>query len=489
MPEARAGIETDSDRALSTATAADEDQVTPETDLGTLIEWFETAEDLTTDARELSERDRDYYDGKQWTDKEKKVLRERKQPDTVNNELQRKIDFLTGFEAEQRTDPKAFPRNPNDEETAEAATDMLRYQETASELDQKLSDVWENMMIEGFGGLEVRGPEESNPNVIEVIHWHWDRLFYDPHSRRHDFSDARYFGGVLWMDDDQAKARWPNAEDMITSTVAEAPVSNAETYMDRPRYNQWAVRGARHRIRIVQIYFMEGNEWWQAIYSKGGIISAEKIEFLNEDGEPDCPMILQSCYVDRENNRYGLARQLIGPQDEINKRASKALHLISTTGGMYEEGAIDNIEEFATTMAKADGWGKVNAGMLDRIEPRDNAKLAEASSNVQLLREAKEAIQQKGPNQALQGQTGSSASGRAIRANQEGGIIEIARPRDRFRHFKTRVYRAIWNRVRQFTTEETWIRVTDNENHVKFVGFNRQVTFAEIAAKELDAGS
>jgi len=40
----------------------------------------------------------------------------------------------------------------------------------------------------------------------------------------------------------------------------------------------------------------------------------------------------------------------------------------------------------------------------------------------------------------------------------------------------TRVYHAVWNRVRQFCTEERWVRVTHDEKNIKFVGFNRPMT-------------
>jgi hypothetical protein len=37
-------------------------------------------------------------------------------------------------------------------------------------------------------------------------------------------------------------------------------------------------------------------------------------------------MILQSAYIDRESNgRHGIVRDMIGPQNEINKRRSKFL--------------------------------------------------------------------------------------------------------------------------------------------------------------------
>jgi hypothetical protein len=36
------------------------------------------------------------------------------------------------------------------------------------------------------------------------------------------------------------------------------------------------------------------------------------------------------------------------------------------------------------------------------------------------------------------------------------------------------VYRATWNRVRQYWTEERWIRVTDDERNLKWVALNQQ---------------
>src|SRR5688572_16378767 len=152
--------------AVSTpAPATDKPDEKDADNLGTLVAWFEEAEDATLDARQLSERDRDYHDNDQLTKEERAALKARGQADVINNEIKRKIEFLTGFEATQRTDPKALPRNsPNDEEAAEAATDMLRYQEQTGELDQIFSNVWENMLIEGYGGVEVLGPKKSNPN-------------------------------------------------------------------------------------------------------------------------------------------------------------------------------------------------------------------------------------------------------------------------------------------------------------------------------------
>ena len=82
-----------------------------------LVGYYENFVDHTEDARQLSERDRDYYDGKQWTDEEIETLQKRGQPAIVVNRIKPKVDFLLGVERQQRTMPKAFPRTPNTKKT------------------------------------------------------------------------------------------------------------------------------------------------------------------------------------------------------------------------------------------------------------------------------------------------------------------------------------------------------------------------------------
>ena len=75
----------------------------------TLVQWFEDAEESSNAARAASERDRDYYDNKQLTAAELAELKKRGQPDIIINRIQTKVNYLLGYEASQRTDPRAFP--------------------------------------------------------------------------------------------------------------------------------------------------------------------------------------------------------------------------------------------------------------------------------------------------------------------------------------------------------------------------------------------
>lgn len=453
------------------------------TPIDKLVAWFEDSEEATDTARKAAERDRDYYDGKQLTTKELASLRKRKQPDIVINRIAPKINFLCGYEAANRTDPRAYPRTPQDEEAAEAATDALRFVKDSNDLDLKFSRAWENMLVEGYGGVElvVEPKGEGQDPDISVVEWDWDRLFYDHHSRKLDFSDARYVGGVIWMDMEEAKARWPGKEQLeaLERTVADS-TSNSTTYEDRP-HKQWVSGRHRDRIRICQMYHVEDGQWWQCFFTKGGKLESIPVPFVDQDGRSWCPMQLGGAFIDRDNNRYGLVRIMIGVQDEVNKRRSKALHRTATRTIIMEAGAVDDEDKAREEAAKPDGLIKVNPGM--RFEFAKNED--QLSAELGLLQEAKNEIELMGPNPAMLGKDKDAPSGRAILANQQSGQTEITLLLDRHRQLKKRVYQRIWDLIRQYKQAEWWVRVTDNENNVKFVGLNRPVTMREELEKRL----
>jgi len=63
-------------------------------------------------------------------------------------------------------------------------------------------------------------------------------------------------------------------------------------------------------------------------------------------------------------------------------------------------------------------------------------------------------------------------SGRAILAQQNAGLIELAPVYDSLRDWSLRCYRQMWMRIKQYWREERYIRVTDDTSAPQFVGLN-----------------
>ena len=224
------------------------DPMTGDDRLELFIRQFQEACDGTQTARAASENCRDYYDGKQWTAEEIATLRARGQPPIVFNRVKRKIDSILGVERRQRTDPKAYPRTPKDEQSADTATQALRFVADETRLNNIFSGAFENGMVEGSGAAEVIIEGEGDIKVTLIP---WSTFIYDPRSSRHDFSDARYLGVLQWMDADEAAALYPDKakeiERDVTSTE-KAFIADA-SMEDKPAAGQWVDR-RRRRVRL-----------------------------------------------------------------------------------------------------------------------------------------------------------------------------------------------------------------------------------------------
>ena len=448
---------------------------TPDDELSLLVKQFETAADASVDHRAEAESARDYYDGKQWTDAEKKTLQKRKQPIITDNRIADKVQYLLGLERRTRTDPKAYPRNPSDEGSAEAATDAIRYVFDCNDFNQTRSAVFESMLIEGCGAVEVI--HEGDKEKIRKIRW--DRFYYDPHSMELDFSDAAYMGIVAWFDQDRLVARYPEKKELIEGAMSEAGKSYTDTFDDKPQTKRF-YDVKRRRIQVFEHAYWKGG-WKRAVFFKHGFLEEPAPSpYLNEDGAPDCWIIAQAAYRDRDGDPYGVVRRYQPLQDEINKRRSKALHALNARRTIAERGAVDNVEKARLEIQKPDGWLEVTPGMTLNVE--NNADIGMAQ--FQLLQDALSALAMTGPNAAMQGNSGD-ISGRAKQVDAEGGSIQVGALFDQIRHFQKRVARATWSRIKQFWTAETWVRVTDDEQKLKFVGLNVPVTAGEAQVEQL----
>ena len=451
-----------------------------DSDIGERLIEFRDYATSTQTARALAEKCRDYKDGKQLSDEERKALKKRKQPPVIDNKIQDKCDTLIGIEQQTRTDPKAYPRTPEHEDAADAATDALRYVKDDSGFTEVTTAAYDNLMTEGLcaGEVIIEKRKGKQPGV-KMNRIRWDRLYYDPHSLELDYSDARYKGFFTWMDADAAVALYPGKKDVISQSWAGTENTEGDTFDDKPRYA--VMSGKRKRIQIFTTYFREDDQWMRAVWCSGGYLEGpEKSNYKNEDGEPDCCIELQAVYKDRDGNPYGSVQRWLDLQDAHNKRHSKMLHLLNTKQLKAEKGAFPDINQARAELHKPDGVIEHIKGF--EVEVVTNLDMAQGQ--FQLLQYTDQQLSSTGPNAALMGNTGD-ISGKAKQLDQQAGSLMTAPLANALRSWKLRMYRHAWNRVRQYWTSEMWIRVTDDEDNVRFVGLNQPTTFGEMAAKKL----
>lgn len=427
-------------------------------------------------ANEKSIRSRDFYDGNQLTAAEKATLADRKQPEVVVNLIKPKIDLMMGMERQQRTQPKAFPRNPeHDEGAANGATDALKYIAESNDFDQARSSVFENAIIEGRGACEVIVEVVKGDPQVKINYIPWDRFFIDPHSRRRDGMDAMYMGVVRWSDYDTLIAEYPDKAAELGSVNSEMNQNLDNKYSDRPLH-MWA-DAARKRIQTVEIWWKDGGVIKRAVIVKGGFLEEEADSpYTDEYGDPIWPYEVCTAFIDREGKAYGVVPQFIDSQREYNSRRSKFLHILNTRQVMGERGAVDDINLARKELARTDGYVEVMPGM--KFEVLNNLPLGEA--HYQLLNQSRVEIDAVGANASMSGKAPQDMSGRALQARQQGGALELGLVFDERTRFTRYVFRKMWNLVKQFWTGPKWIRVTDDAKNIKFVGLNTPVSLGQM---------
>ena len=442
------------------------DPASPVKDLAALKRLFDDWQWLTQEGRSEALIDEDYYNGKQWTPEERRVLRSRKQPDNVFNRVRPAILGTLGIIKQATTLPICKPTEPDDQDAADVANKALVYAAKKSRFSQIKVDVAETYFVNGTGAVIIEVDQNRN---IAPRRIRWEEFFYDPRARERDFSDGRYLGIAKWMYADDVKAQYPDAD--VQGVLDSGPPSMIDqSLQDRPQAGQTAwIDSRKRRLLLCEVYFREGGTWYRAVFHGSGILESTVSPYEDEEGKPVCPIEAQTCYVDRDNNRYGLVRDMRGPQDEINKRRSKLLHLINTRqvqenspGSMMGQDADDVRRE----AARPDG---VLPSGVQVVATSDMAQ-----GQVQMLTYATSEIERMGPNPAILGRQGADASGRQTLLRQQAGLTEQAVILGGIEDWELRCYRQMWARMRQFWRDPMWIRVTEDQSSPAEVGADGQ---------------
>jgi hypothetical protein len=413
---------------------------------------------------------RRYRHASQWTAEQIKIFNKRKQPIVTYNRIGRKIDGVVGLIEKLKQSPKAFPRTPKEEQGANLVTSVIRSVLDAVEWKAKCPILADAAATDGFAGIElllVKG-DEGDPDIdMELVDN--DGFFYDPRSIKHDFSDVRFMGQGKWLDLDAAREMFPGqAEDL-----EDAMESATDLSTNSDRENKWFITdGHIKRIRIVDEWYLMNGEWCFCIYTGNKKLEEGKSPFHDDKGKTFCKYVMFSAYVDQDGDRYGFVRNLKSAQDEINQRRSKGLHLLNTRRIVAEQGAFDDLEITRREASRPDGIVIRNKGFEAEFD--DTAKIAELNQQMEFMVDAKAEIENFGPNPALIGQGSlGDKSGRAIQLLQQAGVAELGPYLTGYRGWKIRVYRAVWGAVREHWRAERYVRVTDDQDNLQFVGLNQ----------------
>ena len=196
-------------------------------------------------------------------------------------------------------------------------------------------------------------------------------------------------------------------------------------------------------------------------------VTCDKV-VLHDDWSPynDLTIVPYFAYF-RRGRPFGMVRNLLSPQEQLNKIASQELHIVNTTansGWVVESGSLvgmssDDLEEHGAETGLVLEYNRgstppskippnqIPTG-LDRISQK-------AALNIKTI---------SGINDSMLGSDSAEVSGVAIQAKQNRGVIMIQVPLDNLRKSRQYLAEKVLDLVQSFYTEQRIIQVTNEED-------------------------
>ncbi len=472
----------------------------------------------------------EFYDGEQWTSEELQVLKERNQPPVTINRIKPKIDSIIGMEVGLKVNTRAFDRGAQDFETAKAISESMRYVEQQNDFDNIESEAFSDQIIDGRGWYKVStvwDGLDADPKIEKIDN---EDVIKDRDGKKTDLSDSKQIHETIWSSVEDAKELFPEHKEQFDKAMywEDVPSIDGEKH-ERVRPDQYDsgrdssdsdfvefVDKKLNRLRLVTTYYrtpykrsfisgkgiavqevtgmkpsevkkilntFEGSVKWDqlgyrlhcATYCWNMLLeSQEDIKPYDKEGKFNHVWVRgyasrnkKDCHID-----YGLVRQMMDPQKEINKRRSKALHIISTNQTVMEEGAVDDVEKFRQEAARPDGIMVLRPGNAGRIQRETRTDLS--ASHFQLYQESKAEIDAVGIRGEVEG-VSKATSGRDFQLRQQQATQSMRQLFSNLRGARRRVFMLVLDIIQQHWTAEKLIRITDDPESGLIV-LNKKVT-------------
>ncbi|WP_159953034.1 hypothetical protein [Rhizobium sp. 18065] len=500
-----------------------------------LLDTWQREADRQAPNRRDQAIDEDMYDNIQYDPDDEQTLRDRGQMPLVFNVTATTLDWVIGSEKRSRTDFKVLPRRKQDGEPARRKSELLKYLSDVNRTPFEVSRSFEDAAKIGVGWMEDawRGDDEGEP--IYSGYESWRNMLWDSTAIKMDLEDGRFVGRNKWIDLDVACAIFRKRKSLLRRSVDEgnnlmASDAYGDFVMDQLELESQS-RGEsgstsdrvtgyqRQRVRIIEMWFrMPVN----APRLSGGMFSGEIYDEFSEghieavdSGEAEIiikPMmrtyvalmttvgllwVSESPYRHNRwpftpiwNKRrgrdlmpYGIIRNIRDIQRDINKRASKALHIISTSKVIMDAGAVEDLDAFTEEVARPDAVIVKNKGFelkIDADRELSQYHLEMMSRNIQMLQQV------GGVTDENLGRSTNAVSGVAIQARQEQGALATAKLFDNHRFAQQVRGEKLLSIMEQYMSSEKQFRITNQRGSAEYITINDGLPDNDIVRTKAD---
>lgn len=462
----------------------------------TLNEFASIVREANSQAPWRSDADKaaDYADGNQL---HSDLLRKQEMfgiPPAKENVITPVINAVCGYEAKTRRDWRVTPDGDMaSQDIADALNYRLNQAERHSKADRALSQAFRAMAVTGIGWVEVARAPSSLDYPYRCRYIHRNEIWWDMQAREPDFSDARWLLRRRWPSRELVAQLFPQFKELITEglenwmadgsdmldggvstgLLAAAEAERAWTQIEDAWYNTesktvcltelWYRRYAPTLLlkageRVVK--YDANNRAHQLVLQSGRGQLIEEIAsqvrrsywmgpHLLDDSESPYPhqhfpyVPLIAAREDMTGIPYGLVRDMIFPQDNINSCIAKLRWGMSVVRTERTKGAVAmSDDQYRRQIARPDAdivLDPVAMAMPGaRYEVKRDFELN--TQQFQLMQDSRAALDRvSGVSTAFMGQKGTATSGVQEQTQLEQSQVTLGDMMDHFQDARAMV--------------------------------------------------
>ena len=462
-----------------------------------------------------------YYRGDQWDEFDMQELDDQGRPALTINTILPTINAVLGEQSTKKADIQFKPRGGGNQDVADVLTKVYQQIADNNKLDWIENQVFSDGLIQDRGYFDVR-IDFSDHVMGEVRIEAKDPLdiLIDPDAKHYDPRTWNEIFETKWMSIDEIEETYGQDKadklrmlaDTGTTLGADSMEFEEERYGDTDEYNygqQYSGDPENARmlrsIRVIerQYYRLKDCMFYldpvtgdmrevpynwskkkredfadtfgldilnKTVRKVRWTVTADTVVLFDDWSPYKHFTIVPYFPYFRRGKPFGMVRNLLSPQEQLNKITSQELHIVNTTansGWIVENGSLsgmtaDDLEEHGaeTGLVLEFNRGSTPPAKIPPNQiPTGLDRLGQkAAANIKQI---------SGITDAMLGQDSAEVSGVAIQAKQNRGSMLLQVPLTNLS--KTRQYLAesILHLVQSFYTEERVIQITDEEDPYK----------------------
>ncbi len=463
-----------------------------------------------------------FYRGNQWDPADVATLDDEGRPALTINTILPTVNTVLGEQSTRRADVNFKPKGNGTQQIADVLNKLYLHIADTNKLDWLESTVFADGLIQDRGYFDVRIDFTDHiQGEVRISTKDPLDILIDPDAKEYDPKTWNEIFETKWMSLDEIEEQYgTDKADRLRvaaeygNTMGQDSVEYEETrYGDTytgVEYNQGSTTNPEENrqmraVRVIErqyyqlkecTYYVDrvtgdmrhvpsnwGKRKMQKFADDYGLdilkrqdrkvrwtVTADKVVLFDDWSPYEMFTIVPYFPYWRRGRPFGMVRNLISPQEQLNKISSQELHIVNTTansGWIVETGSLqgmtaDDLEEHGAETGLVLEYNRGSSPPakippnqiptgLDRISQK-------AASNIKQI---------SGISDAMLGTDSPEVSGVAIQAKQNRGALMIQVPLDNLQ--KTRQYLAehILRVVQQYYTEERLIQITDEADPMK----------------------